>query len=370
MTVDFAVNGRGAEKIRTDDGLSTVMGIKGANGSGKTNVVKALGFLSRFCAYSYEWSKDEKIPLSSWYKNNDPVEFEIEFKLGKKKYKYELVISCDRVISEVFYDVTNKRRKIVERESDGFQYVARGYEELKKVKLKSNSSIFCLIESFSFENEMSALKDGRLFFVCIFTNVDDDGYLDIDRMLFSSGKDYFEDKKLFSFVVDIVRKADSGICDAEIKAIKDANGDVQYIPVFKHNIDGEVRELYLKDESSGTRSLFQRMRYYYLVLKSGGILALDEFDIHLHAKILPGLIRLFENEESNPHGAQFIFTAHNTEIIDSLGKYRTILVNKEGGESYGYRLDEIPGTMIRNDRTIVPLYLQGKIGGVPDEWEV
>ncbi|TOA04168.1 hypothetical protein CGK40_02880, partial [Vibrio parahaemolyticus] len=42
------------------------------------------------------------------------------------------------------------------------------------------------------------------------------------------------------------------------------------------------------------------------------------------------------------------------------------LVNKEDGESYGYRLDEIPGSMIRNDRPITPLYVSGKIGGVPE----
>ncbi|NOR79400.1 MAG: hypothetical protein GQ529_00990, partial [Methyloprofundus sp.] len=77
------------------------------------------------------------------------------------------------------------------------------------------------------------------------------------------------------------------------------------------------------------------------------------------------ILDLFLNDESNPKGAQFIFTAHNTEIIDWLGKYRTILVNKEDNESYCYRLDEITGSMIRNDRSIIPLYLDGKIGGIP-----
>ncbi|EJL6274821.1 hypothetical protein NMR36_002930, partial [Vibrio cholerae] len=56
-------------------------------------------------------------------------------------------------------------------------------------------------------------------------------------------------------------------------------------------------------------------------------------------------------------------TAHNTEVMDALGRYRTILVNKEGNESYCYRLDEV--SMLRNDRPISPLYKKGKIGGVP-----
>jgi len=48
-----------------------------------------------------------------------------------------------------------------------------------------------------------------------------------------------------------------------------------------------------------------------------------------------------------------------------MGKYRTFLVNKTDNESFGYRLDEIPGEMLRNDRSITPIYNAGKIGGIP-----
>ena len=92
---------------------------------------------------------------------------------------------------------------------------------------------------------------------------------------------------------------------------------------------------------------------------------MDEFDINYHAFILPKLISLFENKDINKKTAQFIFTSHNTEIIDTLGKYRTYLVNKENNESYCYRLDEIQGDILRNDRLISPIYKEGKIGGVP-----
>jgi hypothetical protein len=51
--------------------------------------------------------------------------------------------------------------------------------------------------------------------------------------------------------------------------------------------------------------------------------------------------------------------------MDHLGKYRTYLVNKKNNESYGYRLDEIPGDILRNDRPVSTPYRNGKIGGVP-----
>ena len=92
---------------------------------------------------------------------------------------------------------------------------------------------------------------------------------------------------------------------------------------------------------------------------------MDEFDTKLHPDLLPLIVDLFEKEETNPHGAQFLFTSHNLEIMDYLGKYRTILVNKESLESFCYRLDEIPGDIIRNDRAISSLYRDGRLGGVP-----
>ncbi|MNP67524.1 hypothetical protein D3C76_1633680 [compost metagenome] len=77
------------------------------------------------------------------------------------------------------------------------------------------------------------------------------------------------------------------------------------------------------------------------------------------------MLDLFIDEETNPDNAQLIFTSHNLEIMDYLGKYRTYLVAKEDSESYCYRLDEIPGDIIRNDRSISTLYRDGKLGGVP-----
>ncbi|HBN27142.1 MAG TPA: hypothetical protein DD405_06715 [Desulfobacteraceae bacterium] len=43
-------------------------------------------------------------------------------------------------------------------------------------------------------------------------------------------------------------------------------------------------------------------------------------------------------------------------------KYKTVLINKESSESYGYRLDKIPYDIIRNGRPIVPAYNSGKSG--------
>lgn len=113
----------------------------------------------------------------------------------------------------------------------------------------------------------------------------------------------------------------------------------------------------------GTKALFLNLYKYWLVLKDGALLVFDEFDTHLHPMILPEIIELFQSKSINKKNAQLLITAHNTEIIDSLGRYNTVLVNKENNESYCYRLDEI--SLLRNDRSISPIYKKGKIGGIP-----
>lgn len=181
----------------------------------------------------------------------------------------------------------------------------------------------------------------------------------------SVSKDYLLNEQYKSAALNILQKADSGIINFEILSNKGEKGETNYFPVFYRKNKGKVKKTLFYQESKGNQRLFKVIHLYTWILSIGGVLALDEFDIHLHAKILPEILKLFEDLSSNNHSAQFIFTAHNTEIIDSLGKYRTVLVNKEDNESYCYRLDEIPGSIVRNDRAISPLYLAGKIGGIP-----
>ena len=119
------------------------------------------------------------------------------------------------------------------------------------------------------------------------------------------------------------------------------------------------------DESNGTRLLYRQLGAYLRALTLGSVIAYDEFDIGLHPDLSLMLIDLFEDKEKNSNGAQLIFTSHHSEVIDKLGKYRLVFVNKEDNESYLYRLDEIPGDILRPDRSIMPAYNSHKIGGRP-----
>ncbi|HFG2197569.1 TPA: ATP/GTP-binding protein, partial [Vibrio cholerae] len=177
----------------------------------------------------------------------------------------------------------------------------------------------------------------------------------------------YHSEAMFEFTKEIITSSDTGVKDIIIRKDKDEEtGKDKFIPFFVHEVDNEEHFLPIFAESSGTKSLYHQLGRYQVVLKLGGILCLDEFDINLHPHILPKLINLFECDKKNQSGAQLLFTTHNSEIMEYMGKYRTYLVEKENNECFAYRLDEIPSDIIRNDRAILPLYNSGKLGGVPN----
>jgi uncharacterized protein len=168
------------------------------------------------------------------------------------------------------------------------------------------------------------------------------------------------------FVIDILKRADTGIDTIEIveSSNKETN-KTEYIPIFKYAFGDKPEVLTFQEQSNGVQSLYLQLGLYTVALDLGLVLALDEFDINLHPELLPMLIELFENKNLNTKDAQIIFTTHNNEIMDKLGKYKVVLVNKEQNESYLYRLDEIGGDILRSDRPISPIYKANKIGGKP-----
>jgi len=370
IEINFEFNGNVPEEVKKGNDFTTVLGIKGANGSGKTNIIKSLSFLKYFCTQSSNLNINDEILVDSFSHNKHSTEFFVEIEVSKQSYYYELELTKEKVINERLYRKNKRKTPIFIRELDEITRSIKELSELKTIQLKSNASIISLFMKYKFKSEMTDLKIINDFFNKIISNVSYSGYFNIDHLegifnIQSISKEYFENPELFNFVKKIVLMADQGIKDIEIKMRIDEQERTIYYPIFKHSNQDQEFFLTFQNESAGTQTLFKQMSLYWLSLNSGKLLAIDEFDIHIHSLILPIILNLFLNPESNKHHAQFIFTAHNTEIIDKLGKYRTILVNKDDGESYCYRLDEIPGSMIRNDRPITPLYLDGKIGGIP-----
>ncbi|WP_431868391.1 AAA family ATPase [Nocardiopsis eucommiae] len=84
---------------------------------------------------------------------------------------------------------------------------------------------------------------------------------------------------------------------------------------FHHRGTGQDRPLDYAEESSGTQALLALGTVIMGLLERGGTLVVDEIDTSLHTLLSGSLISLFKDPENNPHGAQLIFTSHDTSLL-------------------------------------------------------
>lgn len=369
FNIDFQLGPNCPGNLKKDSDVAKLICIKGANSSGKTNILKFLNFLNDFCANSFQLKPDENIPLHNYFFNQEPTEIYCLFqdKLTNTIYKYEAKVNKQEVISECLYRKKSKYVCLINREKN--EIVGGTKEFIKKfanIKLRNNASII----STAWQYELEEFKYIYRFFRTIFSNVSLHGLQSTLCDVNFASKNLYNQPSDLNFVKKIIQKFDPALKDIYIDVQK-IDGQERFIPRFKYYINDDEKILSYDLQSSGTKALYTNLIFYKIILDIGGVLALDEFDINLHPDILPFLLNLFESSEINKKNAQLIFTTHNIDIMDTMSKYRTYLVNKEEGESYAYRLDEIPSDLIRNDRSIASLYKSNKIGGTPKfSWDI
>ena len=367
LEVDFTLSMKTPGEMRDHGSISHVMGIKGANGSGKTNVLKALNFILDFSQDSWRLEVDKPIPYRSYFHCHESSKFYIHTECNDHDYEYSFEIKSFQVIAEKLEITPNgeRSRVLFSRKENELIDLDNELIEFKTINLKANSSLISLLYKYNFTADMTELKAFNRSLMSQIANVGESGYFNIDQTSESVSFAYEKSEEAFSLLKKILMKADSDIQDITIVSYKNPDGTDVFHPLFTHETAEGIRRLDLAAESSGTQALYKRMYIYWWVLNTGGVLIFDEFDIHIHSLLLPVIIDLFTDKATNPKNAQLIFTSHNTEILEALGRYRTVLVNKKDNESFCYRLDELKGSALRNGRPISPLYLKGKLGGVP-----
>jgi len=361
IEISLELGAKCSETISRGKSVSNLLCVKGANGSGKTNALKILGFLNKFCCHSFNNKPEDTIDIDSFFMNDEPIDLFCDFMFDNAQYHYELSLTSSEVISEKLSRKVSRLSPVFVREGNKLTYCIKKFGDLRKVKQRTNASLI----SSAHQYEITRLLPIYQFFNSFTVNVRSFGRFDFSSDYRQISKYYRDNPQIFKNAVKIIKEFDLGISDIKIHSSKKEDGSKYYFPIFQH--DAKVKDSWLTYyyQSLGTQTLFRSMPYYLYVLKIGGILVMDEFDTDFHPHMLKKIVSYFDDEKLNVHNAQMLFSTHNTNILEYLGKYRTVLINKESSESYGYRLDEIPGDIIRNDRPIAPVYNSGKIGGVP-----
>ena len=346
-----------------------VHGLLGANGAGKTNLLKALHFLFSFLGESFTRLKPDD-PISffkPFFKSPDNSYFYLEFRLPNDPllYHYDLELNSSGVVAE---SLTKKNKRTVcmlKRKCNDFVLMK---DKLKQVKLRSNASMICTINQY----DQTLLPPQMCTFFLSYNyhlpgvfglfsqwEKGGEGVLSIISKFF---KTYPKSKKIAD---EFIHSSDTGISRFDIRETTELSGDVKYFPVFFHKVDGIEYPLLYSEESSGTQALFIILFYFCMTFGFGSILIYDELDISLHPMIVPKLLNLFQDPEKNPKHAQLFFTSHCTDIMKGLRADQIFLLGKENNESYAYCIKECSSAVVRKDRDLIKPYLQGRLGGIP-----
>lgn len=364
--VSFRLDSNCPQSISDGRDAATVMVVEGNNAAGKTHVLKAISFLARFAAFSFSSAPDSLIAFSSFFDNENSSELYAEFRTPNGvEYRYEIELTDREVIRETIYKTVKRRTVLIERLRDRIVR-PQSMADLEGIILRKNASVISIFNQYG-RAELSEVYD---FFASTISNVGFLGYndlwIDIDR----AAALFYARPKMLEFAKDFIKKCDTGVEDIEITQNKKTipgkkEEQIEYTTFFYHLVDGNRKPLLIESQSSGTKALFRALGLYFLAISTGKILIYDEFDTHLHPHIIPEVVNLFTDPTTNIGNGQLIVSSHSDRLIDTVGRYRSVLVNKENNESYLYRLDELPGDLTRNDRSMLPAYHEGKLGGVP-----
>ena len=99
----------------------------------------------------------------------------------------------------------------------------------------------------------------------------------------------------------------------------------------------------------------------------GGVLIIDELDNSMHPHMAELIIKLFNDPEVNPGGAQLVFSTHNANLMspDLLRRDQIWFAEKSNGLSRFFSLDDFDKAKITATSPFARWYAEGRFGAIP-----
>jgi uncharacterized protein len=374
-----------------------IAGIYGPNASGKSNVVEALAWLSTAVGRSLRtWDAFvPREPFKFGVGPSTPSTFEVEMVVEGVRYAYRVDVDDSSVLFEGLYSYPERRRRILfEREGLDLHF-RRGLGALSGTRELLTPTTLALSAAIRFD-EPEVQPFGRSLAGMRFLGlrrrpswrrslgVSAPGSSSTERLFDERGSpaqtSLFDDpdsapSNLRESALALLRFADLGIGDVQI--VEDQAHEADTLPAARreprrqlrlvHRVAGQELPFELDEESAGTQTWFGLIGPTLSALRSGRILLFDEIDASLHPRLSARLLELFQDPETNPNGAQLIFTTHDTSLLNHLNRDEVWLTEKgDSGATTLTALAEYGGDKVRRSLNLEKAYLQGRFGAVPE----
>ena len=316
--------------------------IYGANASGKSNLFKAVFFLSQLVVIS---SQPVGIMSDTFANNNDPTKFNITFRKNGDIFKYELEHNKQEIISETLY---RNNELIINRKKQDIIFPTVDKTISDRLKdynpIKNNIPALQFANSFNIKEALGAY----IWFNDLITLT-----LDIQTI-----KDLIDTPNKKEKLLYAMKFADFNIIDIELDEhiapvnnfeftvkndgspeVKTLKKDQMVVDIYLKHKDksGDEYKINLNSESDGTRKFLTIVSLVLSNQTDDVAILFDEFDISLHKQLTKGLIKLLNSENNK---IQFIASSHNEDLMDELDPKQIYFIEKTDGESNVYKMSD------------------------------
>jgi AAA15 family ATPase/GTPase len=367
--------------------------IYGANAAGKSNLLKALEFFRSLVLDSARESRaGDPLPVQPFLLDdasaNAPSRFEVLFVQQGVRYQYGVELDRERVRQEWLVAYPGGRpQRWFERELGQPWHFGPHLKPHKSRRLWADATRDnALFLSTAVQLNAEQLRPVYDWFRQQLRFINEPGaHMSPGYTIHQCGQDADQRARIAAFL----QTADLGIDAIEIQrkqvpesALPESMPeslratllrDGLPVPRLRHRSVGDRSvDFSLDEESNGTQKLFALAGPLLDVLKNGRVLVVDELDTSLHPALMRHLIGLFHDPAANPHGAQLIFTTHDTSVLDRSLLRRDQVWFVEKDREQQSRLYPLTDFHPRKEESFGRGYLQGRYGAVPfvGEWRL
>ena len=365
--------------------------VYGANGAGKSNLVKALDFMQGLVLLSAKESQEgEQINLKPFFLHpegpSSASEFEVVIVQDNVRYQYGFAVTDNRIVHEWLLAFPgNRAQRWFERtynpktEKEEWYLGAKLTGQKKTWQKSTRTNALFLSTAVQLNSEQ--LKPVFIWFQKLVVI----GHEDLVRNSFTIGR--CEDKDTRDNILKFIKSAGVGVDGIMIKERKfnqlkipsDMPDDLKSFlqnkmegqaikeVFFKHQLVGsdDFALFPLTEESDGTQKLFSYAAPWLDLLHSGLVMVVDELDNSFHPYLVRYLLRQVHDSSRNTGNGQLVFSTHDTSILDSKILRRDQIWFVEKDDMQATQLYPLSDFHPRKKEALEKGYLMGRYGALP-----
>jgi AAA15 family ATPase/GTPase len=360
----------------------TAAAIYGPNASGKSNLIKAMQFMQLMVLSSSQVQPDAENNLTPFRlrenANNVATLMEATFIIDGIRHQYGFEFTRARVLAEwlLVYESSKPQTwfsRTFDTKKNRYVYTYSDYFVGRKSvwEAATRKEVLFLTTAIQLNNEQLRPLHQRLTSELVV-------FPDGARIGFDFSAAFVEEDGNADRVATLLAAADTGISSVAVRkqnakqlqfdlSTNQQNiSDVEMkIPHFGRKVEGRDYTFEMGEESAGTQLFFSLSGPLLDILDRGRVLVVDELDSSLHPLLVQKVVDLFQSPDTNPKGAQLIFTTHDVSLLDSARMRRDQIWFTEKDNEHVTHLFPLLDFSPRKGEALLKNYLSGRYGGIP-----